>query len=90
MTFLQNKLRDEVWKYERDKKPICVVELGGLATPLQDPLVIVTLKSWLDTEGFSNPVFSLLAGASQNGHLRSHYYLLSVMTFGGFRRVCPY
>ena len=41
------------------------MELGGLATPLQDPLVIVTLKSWLDTRGFSNPVFSLLAAASE-------------------------
>lgn len=55
MTFLQNKFLDEVWKYESNKNPSVIVEWGrrGLVTPLQGSLVMVTLKSSLDIEGFT-------------------------------------
>ena len=55
MTFLQHEFLDEVWKYESNKNPSVTVEWGrrGLVTSLQGPLVMVTLESSLDTEGFT-------------------------------------
>lgn len=85
MTFLQNKFLDEVWKHESNKNPSVIVEWGrrGLVTPLQGPLVMVTLNHRWTLRASRNAVCSLLAGASQDGRLMSRHYSSSVMMLWG-------